>query len=147
MFGDALRCLTTYPHPSDALQLRLRQISNNHRQVSGPTEKHLIMRGVLRFDALRVHLIRKLNKNKTNRRNEAAAADLRDGVYSVNPLLRGSQLRVPAHHHANHMALGLHHHLSNSQEHVRRTGTAHRFGGCKKWWKTARLWSMPEGQN
>lgn len=50
--------LTTYPHPSDALQLRLRQISNNHRGVSGPTEQHFIMRGVLCFKALCVHVSR-----------------------------------------------------------------------------------------
>lgn len=50
--------LTTYPHPRDALQLGLRQISNNHRGVSGPTEQHFIMRGVLCFKALCVHVRR-----------------------------------------------------------------------------------------
>lgn len=63
---------------------------------------------------------------------QQSAADLGHGINSVNPLLRGSQLRVPAHHHPNHIALILHDHLSNSQEYVRRTRAAHRFGGCSK---------------
>lgn len=47
---------TTYPHPRDALQLRLRQISDNDGGGFGPAEQHLIMGGVLRLQALRVHV-------------------------------------------------------------------------------------------
>lgn len=46
---------TTYPQPGDALQLRLWQISNNHRGGVVPTEQHFIMRGVLCFQALCGH--------------------------------------------------------------------------------------------
>lgn len=67
---------------------------------------------------------------KLKKKNTQLAADLREGVYPVNPLLRSSQLGVPAHHHPNHMPLALHDHLPNSQKYVRRTRAAHCFGGC-----------------
>lgn len=127
---------TTYPHPGDALQLRLWQISNNHRGGVVPTEQHFIMRGVLCFEALCGHENRDNGKQEINlwstKKINKSAADLRDGVYSVNPFLRSSQLRVPAHHHPNHMPLALHDHLPNSQKYVRRTRAAHCFGGCSK---------------
>lgn len=50
--------VNTYLQPADALQLSLRQIANNHRGGSGPAEQHFIMRGVLGFEALWVHMSR-----------------------------------------------------------------------------------------
>lgn len=62
---------------------------------------------------------------------QVGAANL-GAFHSVNPLWRGSHLRVPTHHHSNHQALPLHHHLSDPQKHVRRTRAARRFGSCRK---------------
>lgn len=59
-------------------------------------------------------------------------AHLGAGVHSVHPLLGGSHLRVPAHHHPNQVAVPLHHHLSHPQKHVRRTRAARRLWGCRE---------------
>ena len=59
------------------------------------------------------------------------AANLRVGIHSVDPLCRRSHLRVPAHHHTNHMAFPFHHHLADPQKHIQGPGAAHLLGGCR----------------
>lgn len=59
------------------------------------------------------------------------AAHLKAGINSLDPLLGGSELSVPAHHHPDHVPLPLHHHVPHPQENERGPRAANRLRGCR----------------